>query len=270
MTGGKTKVDGCGVCAGNGTTCDLEVEEAATPDAVVNLKVTATSNLTSIIDGVVTGSGIDASTMKISLKSQLVLPLDMATLLPNSPGRLKFEADFIADAADRILQVDRSIVSIGSIKGGSVIVEMVVKGTAEAARTIAKVAGFENETFAGVNVSFVSEPVIAFAIDSAKLKSLGTDLTTALPKFNSLVAENKLAGIVSGQSVFASLVMTCPPGWFSNADGACERCPRGQEPDETQTGCVKCTMRVTASSQTWYSSKGAVCELCPAGKTPNM
>ena len=105
---------------------------------------------------------------------------------------------------------------------------------------------------------------------AAKLLLSGVELTTALTLLNEAMAGEQILGLAPGQSVFLSLAMKCPAGFIPSADGACTHCPRGEEPNAQQTGCLKCALRVAGHLQTWFSPDGAECKLCPAGTTPDV
>ena len=269
--GGKAKTDACGVCAGNGSTCAaVEVEvETATPNAIINLRMDNNSNLTAAVEAVAASIGAGPDALAVSLLTEVTVAKDFASI-KDSKNRSAFEKQIIVDAS-KLLSVNSSLISISSLQGGSVVIVLVVKSVTAAAgaSSALNLALASGASLGSAKVSALGPGVLSFAIDAKKLKASGGDLTKALPLLNNLVATGQITGVSAGQNVFANLVLKCPAGFRTDADGGCARCNRGEEPNSDQNGCSKCTDRVTSQLQTWHSPIGAACELCPAGKFPN-
>jgi hypothetical protein len=270
--GGDGKVDVCGVCNGNGSSCATEEIFIATPNAVVSLSVDMGTNLTAVIQRMAEAIASDIASFSCKLYTDLTLAIDYNSISEsNSAARQEFEVEFMVDVADHLgTRVDESDLTIISVQARSVILTFSVESTRG---SIAAMAVLENalngSRLAVVNVSSIGETKVAFAINSKKLGNSGTDMSTALPLLNTLIGSGDVSGIPPGQSVFQNLEMECPDGYYVDADGACSHCPAGEEPNPDKNGCPKCALRVQGSLQTWYSPIGAKCLLCPAGRYPN-
>jgi hypothetical protein len=120
--GGEAALDLCGVCNGNESTCVTEEVEVTTPNAVINLLIENTTNLTMLMDYVVSGIGAPKSAVSVSLNTAITLAADIADIpAPASPARSQFELDFRSDVA-ALVQVNVSDIRLSSVTGGSVVV----------------------------------------------------------------------------------------------------------------------------------------------------
>ena len=230
-----------------------------------------------------------------STECQLTLTTDFASL----PSLPVFEADVISKLAT-LLAVDPSRIELTGVYAGSTIVKFVLHepppsddGTAESNRTdtvadlltrLETVADPANwragdairdffttyESYDGGSVSGIVD--VTFKIGSGATADDDRTVVDLLYSLNDAVSTGSLGALrlPSGQDVFDSLVLSCPPGTYQEPTEGCVACPPGSQPTEEQTACIACAAWATSLNRSSvFSVDGRGCELCPAGRSPD-
>eukprot|EP01043_Picozoa_sp_COSAG02_P034565 COSAG02_NODE_2426_length_8891_cov_4.565059_2_plen_1149_part_00 len=218
----------------------------------------------------------ESDSFNIAIQAEVTLSQDTSILSGDDAAALAaFQQSFRDDIAALLGGIGDEV-EITSMAAGSIVVgfEMAIgaaHGTATIPDTSASLLG---ETIASSTAASVGSATVAFKISALSLADSGTDIVTALPLLNTAISEGRITGVSSELSVFSSLIMQCPAGYYTDPSGACSHCAvdengHAQEPNAAQDGCIKCTDRVTSALMSWHSPIGAQCELCPIGRAPN-
>lgn len=230
-----------------------------------------------------------------STECQLTLTTDYASL----PSLPVFEADVVSKLAT-LLAVDSSRIELTGVYAGSTVVKFVLHdpqpsddGTAAVNRTdtvadlltrletVADPANWRSgdairdffstyESYDGGSVAGIVD--VTFKIGSGATADDDRTVVDLLYSLNDAVNTGSLGALrlPSGQDVFDSLVLSCPPGTYQEPTEGCVACPPGSQPTEEQTACIACAAWATLpNSSSVFSVDGRGCELCPAGRSPD-
>ena len=277
--GGTADLDACGLCGGDGSTCVVEFDESS-PNALITLPLDASgispgTDVSAAVAAMAQAIDADVGSFQITLQADVTLSQDASILSGDADALVLFQQSLRHDIAALLGGIGDDV-EITSMAAGSIVVgfEMAV-GAAHATATIPDIgATLQGEAIASSTVASVEAASVAFKISALSLADAGTDIVTALPLLNTAISEGGITGVSSELSVFSSLVMQCPVGYYTDPSGACSHCAvdengHAQEPNAAQDGCIKCTDRVTSALMSWHSPIGAQCELCPIGRAPN-
>jgi hypothetical protein len=284
-------LDLCGVCdnstENDDTSCKVDSTDTAVPDAVLTMQVVGDADMVDIAASMAAAMDIplealefhatDGSSTPVVLNRTAEVQLDIAIEdVSNTSARAAFVLRFRRDAAS-MLGIPEGRVEVTSIVGGSVIVGFTVGPASDG--TIFGVDALRsalapNTTLAGSSVDEIAvHPAaaveMAFTIRSSILLDVGKVVSDVLVLLEDQISVDAIPGLAAGQSVFASLSMVCPAGYYGSSNGGCVRCPLGSEPNGAQDGCEQCQRLAVGDKQTWVSTNGGSCVLCPAGMAPN-
>ena len=287
--GGMNTLDLCGVCdnstENDDTSCQVDATDTAVPDAVLLLQVHGDADLDALVAAMASAMAVpieaieataigDVSTV-VNRTADVQLGIAIEDV-SNATSRAAFISTFAQDVSV-LLGIDIGRVDVTAIVGGSVVVTFTVGPSADGGAVEAHAlssALSPNVLLAGSAIAHLSvhpqPPIeVAFAVRSTVLLEAEMVVSDVLVSLEAAVSVGTLAGLEPGQSVFASLSMICPSGYYGSSDGGCVRCPLGSEPNAAQDGCELCQRLAVGDKQTWVSTNGGICVLCEAGKAPN-
>ncbi len=284
--GGLSVLDVCGVCdnstENDDVSCTVDSHDSAVPDAVLTMQALGDANLDDIITSMAAAMDVPieaievvGSTVKPNRTADVGLSIAIEDLSSMS-ARADFAQRFCSDVA-ALLGIQQDRVEVVHIAAGSIVVTFTVAPNpsdgsmldTDALRTaLSPTTSVAGSAIGELIVHPAPAIEVGFAIRSAMLDS-GRVVSDVLLSLEQQVANDAIAGLAPGQSVFASLSMVCPLGYYGSSDGGCVRCPLGSEPNAAQDGCEPCQRLAMGDQQTWASTDGGACILCEAGKAPN-
>ena len=225
--------------------------------------------------------------------------LTLSTSYDRLPSLPVFEADVIGKLAT-LLAIDPSRIELTGIYPGSTVIKFIlleippdedgvvhinrtdsVAELLERLETVADPANWRSgdsirdffatyQSYEGGQVSSIVDTT--FKISSGATADDDRTVVDLLYQLNDVVSTGSLGALrlPSGQDVFDSLVLSCPPGTYQEPTQGCIPCPPGSQPTEGQMSCIACAAWATLPNQSSvFSMDGRKCKLCPAGRSPD-
>ena len=230
--GGGSELDNCKVCGGNGSSCWVEPDpDKVSPNAAFVLEVNTSESMSTIVAAMARQMGGTPAAMSVSAHSQIELAADISDVPSQLAERQEFELN-VSSSLAVVLGVPMDTVQLKTIVGGSVVVAFAVDlgvnstGASHVASTMPDFGRLQGTSVADFTVIEVTNTTAAtFLVQAAALIESGTNVATALEILSQRVKLGVVTGVTAGQSLFETLDMPCPSGFYKdeNTMPHCER-----------------------------------------------